>query len=382
MRPDGLSAHFQPIVDLARGTVTGYEALARFEGPPRQPPDVWFAAAHREGRGDELEALALQTALEGRGHLPANCFLTVNVGPRAMLSHPVARVFADAGDLRGVVLEVTEQQPVDDYGALLAVIDPLRTAGALLAIDDAGAGFSSLKHVTTLRPDLVKVDRGLVAGIDADETKAAVVETLGIFASRVDAWLLAEGIENSRELERCIALGVPLGQGYGLGRPAAEMADIDPGVAELCRRRTTAGRESDLLRLVEVAPVARAGESDAAIASTLLVHPGSDWVVALDEFGRPAALVSRVRRGPEAIRVPALTVTEGDRPADVARRIATRPPEERYAPVAVCDELGRLIGIVRVERLLLALADLADEVAPGAAVSPRASGTPRRAVEA
>ena len=213
--------NFQPIIDTARGTVVGYESLARFSGPPHATPDRWFAVARAAGVGAELEARALRAALEARAALPPNCFLSVNVGPEALLTAPVAAVFADAGDLRGVVVEITEQTAVANYDALVTAIAPVRAAGALLAVDDAGAGFASLKHITVLRPDFVKVDRDLIAGIDTDETKAAVVEALGMFTSRLDAWLVAEGVETTAELDRLLSLRVPLAQGYGLGPPRA-----------------------------------------------------------------------------------------------------------------------------------------------------------------
>ncbi len=223
-----LRMDFQPIIDTARGTVVGYESLARFSGPPHATPDRWFAVARAAGVGAELEARALRTALDARSALPPNCFLSVNVGPDALLAAPVAAVFAAAGDLRGVVVEITEQAAVTCYDALITAIAPVRAAGALLAVDDAGAGFASLKHITVLRPDFVKVDRDLVAGIDTDETKAAVVEALGMFTSRLDAWLIAEGVETTAELDRLLSLRVPLVQGYGLGRPGPVMGAARP----------------------------------------------------------------------------------------------------------------------------------------------------------
>jgi EAL domain-containing protein (putative c-di-GMP-specific phosphodiesterase class I) len=158
----------------------------------------------------------------------------VNVGPDAVLSAPVAAVFAEAGDLRGVVVEITEQTAVADDAALEEAIAPVRAAGALPAVDDAGAGFASLKHIMVLRPDVVKVDRDLVAGIDTDETKAAVVEALGMFTSRIDAWLIAEGVETSAELDRLLSLRVPLVQGYGLGPPRSVMGAAHPASAGNC----------------------------------------------------------------------------------------------------------------------------------------------------
>ena len=109
---------FQPIVDLTRGVVTGYEALARFSGPPQAGPDRWFAEATAHGCADRLEAQVLRSSLAARDALPVNCFLTVNCTPTTLPSEAVQEVFAAAGDLSGLVVEITEQVPVDDYEAL------------------------------------------------------------------------------------------------------------------------------------------------------------------------------------------------------------------------------------------------------------------------
>jgi EAL domain-containing protein (putative c-di-GMP-specific phosphodiesterase class I) len=95
-RPDVVSTVFQPIVDVNRATITGYEALTRFELEPRMSPDRWFAAAAALGLGARLEAVALRSALAHRDRLPPNCFLTVNLGPQALLAREVGAVLADA----------------------------------------------------------------------------------------------------------------------------------------------------------------------------------------------------------------------------------------------------------------------------------------------
>ena len=343
---------FQPIVDTARGTVAGYESLARFSGPPEVTPDRWFALARSAGVGAELEARALRTALEARRVLPPNRFLTVNVGPDALLTPQVRTVLAEAGDLRGVVVEITEQIAVADYDALLAAIAPVRAAGALLAVDDTGAGFASLKHVTVLRPDFVKVDRDLVAGIDTDETKAAVVEALGMFTSRLDAWLIAEGVETAAELERLLSLRVPLAQGFALGRPRPVMGTACSEAAAQCRRRTSLSRQGTLLDLAEPAPQCRTA---AGARAAFTRDPTLAWAVVVDDDGRPVRLVGRC-----GATHPPLSVLPTERLADVARRVAPRPPEQRHSPVALCDGRARLVGLVGVERLLGRLADSLD----------------------
>ena len=353
-----LRMNFQPIVDTARGTVVGYEALARFGGPPHASPEHWFAVAHAAGMGPELEARAVRTALAARSTLPPNCFLTVNVGPDALLTAQVAEAFADAGDLRGVVVEITEQSAVADYDALAAALGPLRAAGAQLAVDDAGAGFASLKHITMLRPDFVKVDRDLVAGIDTDETKAAVVEALGMFTSRLDAWLIAEGVETTAELDRLLSLGVPLAQGYGLGRPATTMRAARPEAVALCRRRRVVAGYGGLFELAEQAP--RVTVDGAPLPFPR--HPAV-WAAVVDEDDRPVSLLD-----PGGCAHPPLRVLPTERLADVARRVASRPAAERHSPVVLCDDRSRLVGLVTVERLLSRLADAVD--APSSTVRP------------
>jgi EAL domain-containing protein (putative c-di-GMP-specific phosphodiesterase class I) len=351
-RPGVLRMNFQPIIDTARGTVVGYEALARFSGPPHATPDRWFAVAHSAGVGSELEARALRVALDARAALPQNCFLSVNVGPQALLTTPVAAVFAEAGDLRGVVVEITEQTAVACYDTLISALEPVRAAGALVAVDDAGAGFASLKHITVLRPDFVKVDRDLVAGIDTDETKAAVVEALGMFTSRLDAWLVAEGVETTGELDRLLSLRVPLAQGYGLGLPQPVMTAAHPDAVALCRRRVSVAAYGGLFDLAEHAPRVTATEAAPIVFAS---DPAVTWVAVVDEHDRPVGLIDR--RGDAH---PPLSVLPAERLADVARRIASRPADERHAPVVLCDERARLVGLVTLERVLGRLADAVD----------------------
>lgn len=151
-RGEGLSAAYQPIVDTSRGTVVGYEALARFPGFTEKNPEVWFAAARSHGRSAELEAAALRTALAARDTLPPNCFLTVNVSPELLPTEKIRSVWREEGNLGGLVVELTEQTPIDSYVELEPDLNQLRAAGALIAIDDAGAGYAGLRHLLALRP--------------------------------------------------------------------------------------------------------------------------------------------------------------------------------------------------------------------------------------
>ena len=225
-------AVFQPVVDLASGRIVGYEALARFAGSGHRSPDVWFAQAHGCGLGAELEAAAIRAALEPAGR-PADTHLAINVSPSALSSEPVRRALG--GDLRGIVIEITEHEFVPDDDALAKAVANLRERGARIAIDDAGAGHAGLKQLMRVRPDIVKLDRALISDIHDDPARVALVESFVRFARDVGATVCAEGIESLDELAMIVDLDVTWGQGFRLARPAPPWAEISTEAAELCR---------------------------------------------------------------------------------------------------------------------------------------------------
>src|SRR3954453_906496 len=241
--PDDLTLVFQPIVDLPAATVAGYEALARFPGSAG--PDVWFAAAAEAGIAAELEALAIHKALAVVDALPPDTFLTVNVSPHILGSAPVQDALPPRPDLHRVVVELTEHTPVHDLAALRRQCDELRSRGALIARGAAGSGYSGLQQLAALRPQVVKLDRALVSDADTDPVRVALAEMLGEFAGRIDAWLLAEGIETTAELAAFARLGVPLAQGWLLGRPTPDFAPLAPETATLVRAQVARARLVD-----------------------------------------------------------------------------------------------------------------------------------------
>ncbi len=149
-----LAHHFQPIFDLWNGRLFAFEALARFPGKPKRPPDEWFAEAKAVGLGVDLELASLQGALSSLSQLPSGVLLCVNVGPDAITSAEVRHLLVDSEPSR-TVIELTEQVQVDDYPLLDSSVTGLRRLGARLAIDDTGAGFASLAHILKLNPDLI-----------------------------------------------------------------------------------------------------------------------------------------------------------------------------------------------------------------------------------
>ncbi len=223
---------YQPVVGLGSGRVVGYEALARFPAEGRRSPDVWFAQAHGCGLGAELEAVAIRAALEPLGR-PFDTHLAINVSPSALTSDLVRRALR--GNLEGIVVEITEHEFVPDDESFAAVVADLRGRGAKIAVDDAGAGHAGLKQLMRVRPDIVKLDRGLTHDIHRDAARMALVESFVRFARDVGATVCAEGIESLDELAVLADLDVQWGQGYVLARPQPPWTEVSPVAAEVCR---------------------------------------------------------------------------------------------------------------------------------------------------
>ena len=207
---------FQPIVDLSTRSVVGYETLTRFEDGMR--PDLRFIEASLLGRGIDLELATLRIALETSKQLDSDAFLSINVSPALVMeNNGLPQLLRDID--RPLVLELTEHERVDDYGALQRCLQNLGP-DVRLSVDDAGSGFSSLRHVLTLQPHFVKLDLSLVRNIHLDQARQALVAGIEYFATETNSRLIAEGIETNEEMEVLQRLDVELGQGYLLGRPA------------------------------------------------------------------------------------------------------------------------------------------------------------------
>ena len=211
---------FQPIAEVDSRRTVAYEALARFDQAPSRTPDVWFDEAARVGLSAPLELSAVANALDVLPHLPADAALTINISPEVVTGPDLAPML-DRADIRErVVVEITEHLRIADYGSLVAALDHLRAGGLRVAVDDAGAGFASLQHILRLRPDIIKLDIGLVRDIDTDPVKRSLAAALVNFAEETGATLIAEGVETAAELATLTGLGVRWAQGYHLGRPA------------------------------------------------------------------------------------------------------------------------------------------------------------------
>lgn len=209
---------FQPIVDLASARPVAVEALARFDGDIDLPPEMWFAEAAKVELGVDLERQAVDNALVQLDDLPAGVSLNINCSPSFVLSGALDDVAARTAP-RPLVIEITEHASVDDYDDLNEALKGLRAMGVQVAIDDAGAGFASFRHVLELRPEVIKLDRSLTQQVGTDPMRDALTAALTSFAAKAGASVTAEGVESHDCLRALRVLGVQHGQGFLFAAP-------------------------------------------------------------------------------------------------------------------------------------------------------------------
>ncbi len=215
---EGLMIVYQPIVTLISGVMVGVEALSRFAPPPQRTPDLWFAEAVELGLGPELQLMAVARALPALDQLPDSVYVSINVDPTTASSPELASIIGPWPAER-IVVELTEHAPASDYPSLREALDTFRRSGVRIAVDDAGAGFASLRHILELSPDIIKLDISIVRNIDTEPSQRALASALVAFAREIGTELIAEGVETEDEAIALDLLGVRLIQGYHVGRP-------------------------------------------------------------------------------------------------------------------------------------------------------------------
>jgi EAL domain-containing protein (putative c-di-GMP-specific phosphodiesterase class I) len=234
---------FQPIINLADGSVFGYEALSRGPIDTRlESADALFSAAAAVGATHRLERVCRFHSIAAAAGIPSGCFLFLKIRPR-VLEEPDAGLSREVFEQsrlaqERVVLEISEKQAILDFDLFKRTLLSYYRQGFKVAIDNVGAGHNSLRAVTEVRPHIIKLDRALVSDIDSDRAKNALVSAVTIFAKNIDARMLAGGIQTVDELASLIEMGVDLGQGFLLGRPSNGFIEPKPEIAAFIRERS------------------------------------------------------------------------------------------------------------------------------------------------
>jgi EAL domain-containing protein (putative c-di-GMP-specific phosphodiesterase class I) len=341
---------FQPIVDLRRGVVTGYEALARFPVGMDMSPDVCLRRAGLLGRRQELEHLLCGMVLTRRCLLPRNRFLTMNLGPDYLMSDMWQQLLVTERDLAGVVIEITEESSISNYEEIRTRSEQIRAMGGLVAVDDAGAGYASLQHILELRPDFIKLNRHFVKDCHLDRAKSTMIEMMSAAADRLDAWVIAEGVETIPELDELIRIGVPLAQGYLLAHPEVAMEELDQAVAGDISQRS----RMNLGRTLQPHLSACALSSTVRAAGELLnAQKSCTAAVVTDRWRHPTQVLHRHPLVGVRVMSNFTKAQVSSSPRQVLHRALSREAETRFDPVVVINNEGECVGIVDIDRLML-----------------------------
>ncbi|WP_422416266.1 bifunctional diguanylate cyclase/phosphodiesterase [Pseudomonas sp. GZD-222] len=298
----GLHSLFQPIVCLSERRILGYEALSR--GPSNSPlhsPINLFAVARQAGRLTELEVACRESACRRFSQQQLDGKLFLNVSPESLLepqyqSGRTLKMLHDLGlSPSRVVIELTEQTPTDDFQLLFNALHHYRDMGFSIALDDLGAGYSSLRLWSELRPDYVKIDRHFIDGIHLDAVKREFVGSILQIARASRAQVIAEGIELAEELKVLTEMGVDLVQGYLLGRPQEQPSrDIQHMLGSPVREVQTLIEDSgNLAALLNEQPAVPQDTPTAQVLELFRRQANLNSLAVLNERRQPCGIVHR-----------------------------------------------------------------------------------------
>ncbi|MCF8033164.1 MAG: GGDEF domain-containing protein [Desulfarculaceae bacterium] len=385
-----LHAVYQPIVGLSRGEVLGWEALAR--GPEESHfahPQMMFEFAEEVGNLFNLERACRRAAVDGLGGLEPEQKLFLNIHPQTVgdpdfKNGETKRLLARHGLKPGnVVFEITERHTIRDFTNFHRTLDHYRSQGYLVAIDDAGTGYSGLSRMALIRPDYIKVDMSLIHGIESNPVQRALMETLVTLAERIGCLVVAEGIQTATEFSCLLSMGVHYGQGFLIARPQSPKPPPSPA---LVYRPRPVPRELEwkcslpVGELLESAPAVNPTDQVRQVKAMLDASPISGVVVVED--GQPQGLVMShhldrqlgsyygtalyYERPVSRVMDSNPLVAEDSTPVEVvASKAMSRERFKVYDHIVVTRQ-GRFRGVVSVQKMLDALARVQVEMAKGA----------------
>ena len=386
-----LKAAFQPIIDALNGEVFGFEALARIPGSTcfNNIADL-FPFAEKIGQLYPIETLCRRQAITSYPTIAQNKeMLFLNINPQVLIDPEFAsghtkKLLIDKGlSPTDVVLEITERSAIENFSTFRDALDHYRSQGYLIALDDVGAGYSSLQSVAELHPDFLKIDRSLIQGVNADPIKWALLETFVTFSKRIGCRIIAEGVETAEEMRTVVQLGVDYVQGFFVARPTFERKSINPAVMEILDplRRLKSIDQSPILSMVEPLPLYNIDALVSCIETYFREHP-HQWLVGITENSRIVGVIQRdrlfaalgTRYGVSLFlekTVPIIMdtnplIVEDTTPLEVVSSLAMqRSDTQLYDGVIVVNQ-RKPIGMVSVANLIKAISERQIQLAQGA----------------
>jgi EAL domain-containing protein (putative c-di-GMP-specific phosphodiesterase class I) len=348
---------FAPVADLTGGLVIAYEVALGRPGDLAVAPREWSRRAPAAEAG-AVEARILREALGHRDRVPAGFALLVSFSDAGFSSAQVQEELGAAESLAGLWLAIRCEGD-RELRPLRAAVSAVRRRGATVVLDEAAVDYLALRRLVRLRPDAIRIGPDFVEELDRDIARSAVVETLVALARRIGARVIAEGVSSASELCALAQLGVSAASGPLFGDSLGDPGPLPLGAVAAMGDAAGAARSrpGTVASLVESTPTLPVGATLGQLADAFLEDARSDFVVLVDDEAKPARMVERsalLRAEPYEREALAVSGQTGLR--TVARRAAARSPYERFVPVVCTDARGRVVGVVRVDRLLDALA--------------------------
>lgn len=382
---------FQPILDVTSGEFFGFEALARLD-PPTSFPNIaeLFPFSEKIGKLYPVETICRRSAISHSSKvLQSKELLFLNVDPQVLTdpefsSGQTRKLLAAQGlTPSDVVLELTERSAIQNFKTFREALEHYRKQGYLIALDDVGAGYSSLQSIAELHPDFLKIDRSLIQDIHINPTKWALLETFVTFSRRIGCRILAEGVETEEEMQTVVQLGVDYVQGYFIAKPSFERPDLHDGISKLVksRRRIKFDSENTVLPLLEALPLFNPKTTIGVVETYFREHPNI-WLVGVTYHDRLLGVIQRdkfysslaTRYGMSLYTERPVTwlmdknplLIEETTPIEVASSLAmARTDGQLYDGIVVIRQ-QKPVGVVRVASLIKAMSETQIQIARGA----------------
>lgn len=385
---------YQPIISLRWGNILGWEALTR--GPDDsyfRSPDIIFSFAEEAGLLFPLEKVCRQTAFNRLGEIGPDQKLFINIHPRTIndpnfVRGETIKLIKEAG-LKpvNIVFEITERHSIHDFSYFNKTLEHYRNQGFLVAVDDAGAGFSCLQSIAEIRPDFIKIDMSLIRGIHTNAVKRSLLETFVIFAEKIGCTVIAEGIEEEKELDTLANIGVHYGQGYYLGYPAYPKQSLNEKVSLKMFRLASNGRNRvwkhafPVEEIIEnpviinkntpVRDVKKLFDRDEKISGVVVVENGvPEGLVMRNNLYRYLSMqygVPLYYERPISLIMDHLPlILEGDTPIETASQAAMSRDKTKLYDYIIVTKNKNLHGVVSVQTLLDTMTKIRLETAKGA----------------
>ncbi len=373
-----ISSVYQPIVDLSNGSILGYEALTRGpEGSRFHAPIDLFNYAESMDSVYILDRLAREKALRGCKALGDMKKVFINV-PSTIINDPMftpglTRLLLEQCGIQPhqVVFEITERSSIRDFDTMKQVLEHYRSQGYQIAIDDAGAGYSSLQAIAELQPDFIKVDSSLVHGVHNDKIKENILGTFIAMAELMNIRIIAEGIEDQQDLHKIISMGVHYAQGFYLGKPNKEMRLIDNDmIQDIHLQNIIRAKIQSPITIGELVVPMRTFEPQAVISdvANFLNNEERSLGVVIVEQDKPIGLLMREKlyrllaeqygialnwnRPVQKIMDQQPLIVEADMPIEQVSQIAMTREVNKLYDIVLVTKLGEFIGVASIRSIL------------------------------